>query len=82
MTEPTNITEDQLDNGPTDASDHTAVITPAEAIASAVPLDALDLFDDEILPPPELPAEYLDTNRQSLSESDAYNAHLTEHWGF
>lgn len=44
--------------------------------------ETFDDQGDEVLPPPELPAEYLATDRQSLSESDAYSAHLSEHWGF
>lgn len=37
---------------------------------------------EEKLPLPELPDEYRDDSKESLSESPHYVKHLTEHWGF
>jgi hypothetical protein len=58
----------------------------ASATATGPDISAFEEFldgsDDEQLPPPELPAEYLAGDRVSLSETDAYSAHLNEHWGF
>ena len=37
---------------------------------------------EELLPEPQLPSEYTDASRVSLSDSNHYQKHLETHWGF
>ncbi len=75
----TEIDEDLLEALAAQAAQHSGTVNlPFDGSNE----DLLEPRDDEQLPPPELPSEYLATDRQSLTETDAYSAHLNEHWGF
>ncbi len=61
-------------------------VAPSTVDIAADGVDIDELFgaetDGEMLPPPELPPVYLDTDRASLTDSPEFKDHLTEHWGF
>jgi hypothetical protein len=71
-----------------DTADNTEMsdVAPSAVDAVAENVDIDELFDADIdgetLPPPELPSVYLDTERESLTDSPEFADHLTEHWGF
>ena len=45
-------------------------------------IDVISESDEQLLPEPELPPEYTETTRVSLSDSNHYQKHLETHWGF
>jgi hypothetical protein len=49
---------------------------------SETEIDIISESDEQLLPEPELPPEYTETTRVSLSDSNHYQKHLETHWGF
>lgn len=49
---------------------------------SETEIDTISESDEQLLPEPKLPAEYTETTRVSLSDSNHYQKHLETHWGF